>query len=111
MVVYDYDGGIGAHVYMHLWEKNSWDVARYTVAIDSYKIVVVVWLWKGGLLLIDFQWHHFFGPLQHFCRIALREEADLSLTFSQALQAAVQKIHTYVATLEEKVEAMEKKKK
>jgi len=28
----------------------------------------------------------------------------------QALQAAVQKIHTYVATLEEKVEAMEKKK-
>ena len=30
---------------------------------------------------------------------------------TQALQAAVQKIHTYVATLEEKMEAMEKKKK
>lgn len=35
----------------------------------------------------------------------------ICLAFTQALQAAVQKIHTYVATLEEKMEAMEKKKK
>lgn len=31
--------------------------------------------------------------------------------FTQALQAAVQKIHTYVASLEEKMDAMEKRKK
>ena len=30
---------------------------------------------------------------------------------TQALQAAVQKIHTYVASLEEKMDAMEKRKK
>lgn len=35
----------------------------------------------------------------------------ICLAFTQALQAAVQKIHTYVATLEEKMDAMEKKKK
>lgn len=35
----------------------------------------------------------------------------ICLAFTQALQAAVQKIHTYVASLEEKMDAMEKKKK
>ena len=41
-----------------------------------------------------------------------RPRADFVLLIRmQALQAAVQKIHTYVATLEEKMEAMEKKKK
>ena len=41
-----------------------------------------------------------------------RPRADYVLLLpTQALQAAVQKIHTYVATLEEKMEAMEKKKK
>ena len=41
-----------------------------------------------------------------------RPRADFVLLVpTQALQAAVQKIHTYVATLEEKMEAMEKKKK
>ena len=35
----------------------------------------------------------------------------ICLASTQALQAAVQKIHTYVASLEEKMDAMEKKKK
>ncbi len=35
----------------------------------------------------------------------------ICLAYTQALQAAVQKIHTYVASLEEKMDAMEKKKK
>lgn len=35
----------------------------------------------------------------------------IGLASLQALQAAVQKIHTYVATLEEKIEEKDKKKK
>lgn len=39
------------------------------------------------------------------------EQKLIGLASLQALQAAVQKIHTYVATLEEKIEEMDKKKR
>jgi hypothetical protein len=42
--------------------------------------------------------------------LGLSWRAD-SLLLGQALQAAVQRIHTYVSTLEEKVDAMEKQGK
>ena len=55
---------------------------------------------------------HFFISLLPLFFFKERPRADFVLLIStQALQAAVQKIHTYVATLEEKMEAMEKKKK
>lgn len=44
--------------------------------------------------------------------LALSRDYELiCLAFTQALQAAVQKVHTYVTTLEEKMDTMEKKKK
>ena len=53
-----------------------------------------------------------FFPLSALFFLPERSRADLVLLIStQALQAAVQKIHTYVATLEEKMEAIEKKNK
>ena len=54
----------------------------------------------------------FFISLLPLFLLPERPRADFVLLIpTQALQAAVQKIHTYVATLEEKMEAMEKKKK
>ena len=48
------------------------------------------------------------SPISH---TLVEDHKLICLASTQALQAAVQKIHTYVATLEEKMEAMEKKKK
>jgi len=62
--------------------------------------------YRRAFLSIDFQWHH--SSCFIMLHFVLGAEADLSCV-SQALQAAVQKIHTYVATLEGKVEAMGKK--
>ena len=46
-----------------------------------------------------------------FSHTLLGDQKLICLASTQALQAAVQKIHTYVVSLEEKMDAMEKRKK
>jgi len=52
-----------------------------------------------------------FFLFDEFLRVPFDADADVSFLRWQALQAAVQKIHTYVTTLEEKVDLMERRKK
>lgn len=66
---------------------------------------IAVLCWMGGEPLVAYTLHFNNLDMLGTC------EADFSGFVAQALQKAVERLSTYLGTLEEKMEALEKKKK